>query len=275
MKTLARLCFGLALAGLACGQTAVEPTGTSTIPPVALETPTSAPSPAPTEASRPPEAIWIHTPGNGSRLVGAVHIEGEADPTFEQALVVQVVALDDESSTVLAQQTVTIGADAGLRGPFTVDLAFAVDPGAERPGAVNVYTTSPRDGGVTHLASVQVTLAGSGDEVLRDGESPEERIAISEPASGTTLSGGLAHVEGFGWASFEQTLLVEIVDVNGVVIGSAPVIVQGPDVGLPGPFAVDVPYSLSAAGPGRVIVRDISPAFGQTLHETTVDVDLS
>jgi len=190
-------------------------------------------------------------------------------------LVVQVVRLDDESFTVLAQQTVTIGAEAGQRGPFTADLDFIVDPGAERPGAINVYATSPRDGGVTHLASVQVTLAGSGAEIVRDGESHEERIAVSAPAAGATLSGGSAHVQGFGWASFEQTLLVEIVDVTGVVIGSAPVIVQGPDVGWPGPFAVDVPYSLSAAGPGRVIVRDISPAFGQTLHETTVDVDLS
>jgi hypothetical protein len=115
----------------------------------------------------------------------------------------------------------------------------------------------------------------SGSEVLRQGESPEERIAISEPASGSSLSAGLAHVEGFGWAGFEQTLLVEIIDVNGVVIGSAPVIVQAPDLGFPGTFSVDVPYALSTAGPGRVIVRDVSPAFGQTLHQTTVDVVLS
>jgi hypothetical protein len=275
MKPLPRLSTILVLAALACGQAGAQPTIVPSSSPIALETPTSAPPPAATEASRPPEAVWVNTPGNGSRLVGQVHIEGQADPTFEQALVVQVVALDDEPFTVLAQQTVMIGADAGQRGPFTADLDFAVDPSAERPGAINVYATSPRHGGVTHLASVQVTLAGSGDEILREGESPEERIAVSAPASGATLSGGSAHVEGFGWASFEQTLLVEIVDVNGVVIGSAPVIVQGPDVGQPGPFAVDVPYSLSAAGPGRVIVRDISPAFGQTLHEATVDVVLS
>ena len=228
----------------------------------------------PSETSSPAEAIWIRTPGNGSRLVGAVHIEGEADPTFEQTLVVQLVALDEEPFRVLAQQAVTIAADVGQRGPFQADLTFDVGS-AEHPGAVNVFTTSARDGGITHLASVLVTLAATGSETVREGEAPQERIALSAPAPGAAVSGGVAHVEGYGWASFEQTLLVEIVDVSGAVVGSSPVIVQAPDLGFPGPFVVDVPYGPLAAGPGRVIVRDVSPAFGQTIHQATVDVDLS
>ncbi len=64
------------------------------------------------------------------------------------------------------------------------------------------------------------------------------------------------------------------VDVDGNVIGSMPVLVQAPDMGIPGPFAVDVPYTLVAPGPGRVVVRDISVAFGQDLHLSSVDVDV-
>jgi hypothetical protein len=76
-------------------------------------------------------------------------------------------------------------------------------------------------------------------------------------------------------ASFEQTLLIEVVDAYGAVIGLQPVLVQAPDFGLPGPFAVDVAYTLTAAGPGRVVVRDISPAHGGDIHRSSVEVDLA
>jgi hypothetical protein len=264
----------LALAVVACGLLGPTPPAAST----AITAPSS-PAPAtPTSGATPlplpPEAILVGTPGNGSRLVGTVHLDGEAEPTFEQHLVVQVVALDEEPFAVLAQQSVIIGAEAGRRGPFTVDLDFDLSAAAERPGAINVFSVSARDGGVTHLTSIQVTLAASGESTILPNDGVDERIAIFEPSPGAVLTGGLAHVEGFALASFEQTLLVEILDVDGNVVGSMPVTVQAPDMGIPGPFAVDVPYTLAASGPGRIVVRDISVAFGQDLHLASVDVDV-
>jgi len=269
----------LALASLACGlvgppQPASSSQPSPTQPATTVQAPAASPSSALTEAAGPAEAIWIQTPGNGSRLVGQVHIEGEAEPTFEQTLVVQVVALDQEPFLVLVQQAVIIGADAGVRGAFVADLAFDLGAASDRPGAVNVFSTSPRDGGITHLASNQVTLTGGGSEAILEGESGGERITIHAPASAERVTGGTVHVEGETWASFEQTLLVEVIDVTGAIVGSSSAIIQGPDMGLPGPFAVDVAYSLTAGGPGRIVVRDVSAAFGQTLHQSTVDVDL-
>jgi len=269
----------LGLAALACGlgvpPQPATPSQPSPIQPTSTEEGTAAsPSSTATDAAGPAEAIWIQTPGNGSRLVGQVHIQGEADPTFEQTLVVQVLALDQEPFPVLAQQAVIIGADAGQRGAFVADLTFDAGAASDRAGAVNVFSTSPRDGGITHLASIQVTLAGGGSEAILAGESGQERIAIEAPASADRVTGGMVHVEGEAWASFEQTLLVEVIDMTGAVVGSSVVIVQAPDMGLPGPFGVDVAYILTAAGPGRIVVRDVSAAFGQTLHQSTVDVDL-
>lgn len=279
MDRFVRAWMILAMAALACGLGAPTQPTTPTLPSPTQpapteEAPAASPSSAPTDGAGPVEAIWIQTPGSGSRLVGQVHIQGEAEPTFEQTLVVQVVALDQEPFPVLAQDTVIIGADVGLRGAFVADLTF--DPGAvsDRPGAVNVFSTSPRDGGITHLASIQVTLAGAGSETILADESRQERIAIHAPASADSVAGGIVHVEGVAWASFEQTLLVEVIDMTGAVVGSSVVIVQAPDMGLSGPFAIDVAYSLATAGPGRVVVRDVSAAFGQTLHQSTVDVNL-
>ena len=89
------------------------------------------------------------------------------------------------------------------------------------------------------------------------------------------LQGGVVHVQGFGLASFEQTLFVEVQDTNGEVVGSSPVIVNAPDLGQPGTFSVDIAYSVSEMGPGRIVVRDVSPAFGGNTHLASVEINLS
>jgi hypothetical protein len=77
-----------------------------------------------------------------------------------------------------------------------------------------------------------------------------------------------------GLASFEQTLVVEIYDADGQLIGSAPTTVTAQEYGMWGPFSADVVYALAASGPGRIVVIDPSPAFGQTLHLASVEVQL-
>jgi hypothetical protein len=85
----------------------------------------------------------------------------------------------------------------------------------------------------------------------------------------------MLHVQGIALASFEQTLLIELHDADGNVVASQSVIVNAPDLGEPGPFSADIPYSVSAPGPGRVVVRDLSPAFGGDVHLASVEVDLT
>jgi len=233
----------------------------------------------PAQPGLPEEAILILAPGNGSRLVGQVHVEGIADSTFEQTLVIQVVLFPaeggmDEPEQVLAQQPVMIQAELGQRGPFAADVAFDLAGLSEQPGEVRVFAASPRDGGITHLASAQVTLADSGASDLRVAEMHAERIAITSPGRADVVRGGSAHIEGVALASFEQTLVAEIYDVDGVLIGRAPITVMAADHGVMGPFVVDVTYTAAAAGPGRIVVLDPSPAFGQTLHLASVEVQI-
>jgi hypothetical protein len=192
-----------------------------------------------------------------------------ADSTFEQNLVVRLL-LDDGSQ--LAFAPTTIQSEMGQRGLFELELSFNVE--GERQGFIQVYASSPRDGATTHLASVGVTLASSGPAETRPVTMQQERIAIYQPAPAQTIGGGVAHVEGFALASFEQTLVVEVFDVDGKKVGMQPVIVQAPDLGIPGPFSADVPYEGASAGPGRIVVRDPSPAFEGDYHLASVDITL-
>ena len=250
--------------------TRVSATATSEMAaPSQTERPPTPVSSAPGEPVRPEEAILILEPGNGSRVTSPIRVAGLADPTFEQTLVVRVVLVDGAE---VVTQPVTIAADIGQRGPFSGEIPFEVSD--ERQAFIQVFAQSARDGGITHLASVGVRLAPTEPEDIVPGEPHPEQIAIFEPSPGETIQGGIAHVEGFGLGGFEQTLVVEVYDQSGSVIGSMPITVDAPDLGLPGVILADVPYTLGVAGPGRIAVRDISPAFGGDSHVSSVEVTL-
>ena len=220
--------------------------------------------------TKPEEAILILEPGPGSRLTSPVHVVGTADPTFEQTLIVRVV-LDDGSELTI--HPLTIAADIGQRGPFEGDVQFAVS--GERNALIQVYDQSARDGGIVHLASVGVILVSEGPEEIVLVDPHPEVIVIDQPEFGATIRGGVAHVEGFGLASFEQTLVIEVHDAEGNVVGSQPIIVNAPDWGFPGPFSADVPYEVAVEGPGRIVVIDPLPVFDGLGHVSSVEITLA
>ena len=231
------------------------------------ETPQASPTIA--QLEREDEAILILEPGPGSRLTSPVHITGEADSVFEQTLGVRII---QDDGTILAVGPVFIEAELGQRGTFSVDVPIEI--GEESQAVVQVFEASPRDGDITHLASVGVILADSGPEQISLNEPHGEQIRIDLPEIGSKVRGGMVHVEGYAVASFEQHLLVEVLDMDGNVLGSLPATVQSQEMGVPGTFSVDVPYQISSAGPGRIVVRDPSPAFEVDLHVASVEVNL-
>jgi hypothetical protein len=246
--------------------------GSGATPSVPIPTTGSAPDGTPTSAE-PAEAIRITAPGQASRLVNpmSVHVTTML-PAFENTLTLRVL-LDDGTDLVPPQAVIGSEVEGGA---LAFDASLTFDVAEERTAFLQAYLASPRDGGVTHLASVVVTVLPDGVADVRPAAGEErERLQISMPAAGDSIHGGVVHVEGIGVASFEQTLLIEVVDAYGVVIGLQPGLVQAPDFGLPGPFAADVTYTLATAGPGRVVVRDISPAHGGDIHRSSVEVDLA
>ncbi len=271
----------VALLALACNLPLIgaPPTATPSLaalppqplPPEPIASSTPQP-PAVTEgapAAEPAEAILILEPGPGSRLTSPLRVAGIADSTFEQHLLIRLV-LDD--GTEIASSPVIIQTEFGTRGPFEGELAFTI--AGERNALLQVLSSSPRDGGITHLASVGVTLAPTGPVQVLPAAPHPESIQITAPQPGDTATGGVVHVAGIGLASFEGTLLVEVYDEQGTLIGSQPVLVEALDIGLPGTFSVDVPYSVGVAGFGRIAVVDPLPAFDGLGHIASVELRL-
>jgi hypothetical protein len=218
----------------------------------------------------PEEPIMILEPGNGSRVVSPVRIFGFADSTFEQNLGIRIYLAD---GTLLTTSFTTIQAELGQRGPFEAEVEFDIE--GEENAFIQVFSDSARDGGITHLNSVGVILAEAGDEDIVILEPYTQIIRIFTPGIGEEISGGVARVTGFGLASFEQTLVLEVQDEDGNVIATKSFMVMAPDLGIPGPFEAEVAYSVTHTQPGRLVVRDISPAFGGDTYLTSVEVQLS
>lgn len=215
------------------------------------------------------EAILIVAPGVGSRVTSPVRVAGEADPTFEQALAVRIVTIEGET---LVTEPAMIAAELGERGPFETEVAFEV--AEETQAWIQVFATSARDGGITHLSSVGLVLAAEGEAEIVEATPHPERIVIDTPQAGETINGGSLTVSGRGLASFEQTLIVELLDEEGRMITSTPLMVNAPDLGQPGMFEVTLTYELSGSMPARVVVTDPSPAFGGQVHVASVEVVL-
>lgn len=265
--------------------TAVPPATDTVAPPPATDTaaPATATLPAATPTADPAlEAILILAPGLSSSVTSPVTVSGEADPTFEQNLVIQV---SDENGAVLSTTPTTIQTEAGTRGPYSVDVTFSV--AADQPGRLSVYSASARDGGLVHLVSVEVTLLASGTAAINPAAPHAEVHQIFQPNLLETATGGHVHLEGFSEYVFESTLSLALCGEGGSgapdplcgttdnVLATGIAMLQAPDVGQPGPFVTDLLYSVTGPVRARLVVYSLSARDGGVLHLSTREITVA
>lgn len=232
------------------------------------------------EATLPPapepgvEAIVLAEPGANSMVVSPVHISGIASPTFEQNL---VISISGEDGKEITRTSTTIQADAGQRGSFAADVAFTID--RTQAGRISVWDSSPKDGSLVHLSSVEITLLAAGDAALNAANAEKtESIQIDLPAQASEVSGGMIQISGKSDAVFENTLTVVLCGEgsDGVedplcgtknnILGMTTLNVVSPEAGQPGTFTGSISYTVSADVHGSLLIYSTSPRDGGILH---------
>lgn len=253
------------------------PLPSSTIPPTAEPTLLLTTSLSPTL-----EAIFIRQPGPNARIISPVLIEGFSVPTFEQNLIITVT---DLNGAELALRPTIINAEIGQSGPFSLTVNFNLI--AEIPGRISVFNVSPRDGGILHLSSVQVTLIAVGGEESALAPPTNEIIDILEPAFLAEISGGTLLVSGFSDYFFEANLGVVICGPGGVadphiicgttdnLISEGFATIATADIGLAGPFSGALAYAVTETFSARVVVYAVSPMDGAIIHLASQEITLS
>ncbi len=218
------------------------------------------------------EAIWIQSPLPGEQVSDEILLQGIADPTFEQNLGIRLV---DENGSELFRGNTIIQSEAGTRGGFSVTIDTAGTP--TQPAILQVFSTSPKDGSITHLSSVVVHL-NSGESSNTNTNSINERISISNITQPSSSSDHEVIITGNAWGSFENTLNYAVCGENS---GNNPDLICGSienrliegvlttnavEMGLPGNFEISLPNTNTFPPSATIVVYSVSPMNGAIDH---------
>jgi hypothetical protein len=240
--------------------------------PAATPAATEEASPSTGDMAIPPAAIAIAQPASGSLVASPLIVRGEANPTFEQNLIIRLITAD---GTEISTTPTTIQADAGQRGAYEVSIDFDVTE--QTPAFIQVYADSPMDGGIVSLSSVGVQLlpaAQAADADIIENEDVLEHIVITSPLPGDSISGGELVIQGIGRATFENTLVVEVTDADGNLLVNEALTVDA-EVGGYGTFSANLLYLIVEETTARITIRDVSPAHGGDAFVSSINVRLS
>lgn len=103
----------------------------------------------------PPERLQIDVPATGAALSSPIAVSGVGQAVQHNELGLRV---RDQSGAEIGIGTASVTGALGARGPFSGSVAYTLSGGSQ-PGRVEVFDTSPRDGGLIHLSSVEVQLS--------------------------------------------------------------------------------------------------------------------
>jgi hypothetical protein len=252
--------------------TPTVPPYTDATPPIVLDVPLPSPTPLPPTPSigLPAERLTIFDPGPGSQAVSPLLVTGFGGPSWQGRVRLRLIG---EQGDVLADQTTFLQAMPDLAGRIYTELEFQF-PWVAQTARLEVRTFSPRNGQMDHLTTRAVVLLTRGTALLYPGLGGAEKIAIFSPRSGALVRGNQVSVRGGGWLDTPGPLVVEVLDRNGQVVGSAITPLSTSRAGEVGSFEVQVPFEIPVSQYGRIAVYEpaISPA--GVLHYNSVDVYL-
>jgi hypothetical protein len=101
------------------------------------------------------ERIQINAPSAMATVTSPITVSGVGQATQHNQLGVRV---RDQAGTEIGTGTASVSGALGARGPFSGTVSYTLSGGSQ-PGRLEVYDTSPRDGNLVHLTSVEVTLS--------------------------------------------------------------------------------------------------------------------
>jgi hypothetical protein len=242
---------------------------TPTRPPTATRRPTKTPTitltPTPSYAD-----VSIDQPGPLSKVTSPFYMEAGAILGDDAKIQLDLI---DENGQFLYQKTLNYDGDAGARVYFSQQVPFQIGGVAE--SARLTVSTHDAYGRLQSLRAVDLILIQMGEDSTTSGSAERQPYIIRQPKADSSVSGGVLHLVGLADPVNATPLVIELTDEQGTVVASATVTVAPPSGDLSHtPFAVDIPYSVSATTPVRLNIHQNSdgrlPGIIALISETVV-----
>lgn len=222
------------------------PTVTSTpmdtpVPPTPLPTNTQTPSPLP-----PGAQIRILMPGPMSKVTSPMTLRMEIVAGGSELVQVDLVGEDGRllARTLERVQSRPSGVYVSMKIPFEVRLA----------GELARLTISTKDeqGRMQSVSSLHLLLLSIGEDEFSPVSDFSERLVIYQPEPDVQAVGGELLVEGRFQPFNDQQVVLELVGVNGKVLGERILGFEGLDSQL---FSTTVPYKINDVLNARLVIR--------------------
>ena len=179
------------------------------------------------------------------------------------------------ASLLLALFLVVPLAACGTAAPAATETPQAITPTAAQASATQAVTATQAPMATQAPTAVQSLTATEAppSQPAATATTPPRQILIDVPAPGAMVSSPLEVRGSVSVSPFESTLRWRVYDAAGQVVGQGPIMVDA-EMGQPGNFADQIAFTVSAGGPGRVEIAEMSAKDGSVVVSASVDVAL-
>ncbi len=163
------------------------------------------------------------------------------------------VELLGEDGRLLLRNLIQYGTTQDFRLPLDLELEYDI-PGVAETARLQVIIQNTRDE-IVYISSVDVILLSIGETERNQPGDNLEPFYLQRPWSQQLIQGGVMQISGFLRPPNNQPVIFELFSVTGELAGSrqlAPLeIVNGEHY----PLQFELPYTITKAGWGRLVVR--------------------
>lgn len=225
--------------------TIIPPTPSPTVRSFRLPSPTPRPQPA---------KMRITKPGAYSKVSSPIQLEALISPGDDRLVHIDLIG---EDGRIMVSEVLDFRNYDAKNFYITPEIPFTINSAAELARIV-VYTDD-MFGQRISLVSVEVLLMQLGGSDITAPLIELEPYLVITPREGTLITGGTVTVNGTARVVNDQPLIIELIDEQGTVVGSAEVLVSQPsDTLVHVPFQTSVPYTVTHRTRVRMSLRQES-----------------
>jgi hypothetical protein len=162
------------------------------------------------------------------------------------------VELIGENGAELYRKIFKTYSNVGYYSRVDEKISFEIKGAAEM--ARLQISTLDEKGRVKAFNSVRLLLLAVGENEFTPPYAVQDRVLLRYPKLGDEISGGSLPVTGEFQPANDQPVVLELVDINGNVLGSR-ILQLAPADGKYQPFTTTIPYQLAKKTQARLIIR--------------------
>jgi hypothetical protein len=171
------------------------------------------------------------------------------------------------------RQIKAFSANPSTRVTLALDLEFQIAAVAE--AARLVISVEDEHGRLMALNSVNLILLSIGETDVNPPDALLEAILIEQPQVKNLVQGGVVLVRGLALPSEDGRFAAQLVDERGVVVGFRLIALDKPLPSGYAPFAVEVPYTVTALTPVRLSVYRSQADISEHSYLSSLEIFIS